>query len=579
MTAQPTNFDDALAYYRAKAEERDAATNAVVQAASLKKVVVAGPGTGKTALFAKLLEGAGGASLTLSFINALVDDLSLNLYGLSEVKTLHGFSVGLLQGNKGKAKVFPKLAKVIEQDAAILLQEPDADFDKIFQLGSGDDRLLRFYKVRKDYYGTYYGFGDAIYALVKLFEKDPSRIPKFKMLLVDEYQDFNLTEVMLIDLLATRSAVLLAGDDDQSLYSDFKGASPDHIRAKYQATSGYDAFSLPFCSRSTKVIVDAANDLILSAKTRQLLGGRIAKPYVYFANENKDAESKANPHILYTQQYEGEMLHFIEKQICAVAKVERQKFSVLIVMPPQLRNVSLPRLGKWLRKRGFRNVTFSDKRPEKEPVMIEGLKLLLKGLDDNLGWRIVARQLLAADEFEALVRDTTLDRRFHELIPEKTKIEVREMVRTLKKIRDGKEAKEGALQSLVRHLDYDPYKIVVQNIREDFLADDDGDSIAPRAVRSIPITITTIPSAKGLSADYVFITHFDDQYYTIGGVVNDREVFAFLVALTRAKKKAVLISSKDQKPELLGWIDPSRIEVRLDAPHTRRRPAVSVGAA
>ena len=61
-------------------EAREAATNRILKDKSNKKVIVAGPGTGKTHLFGELFASKEGATkLTLTFINALVEDLSLAL--------------------------------------------------------------------------------------------------------------------------------------------------------------------------------------------------------------------------------------------------------------------------------------------------------------------------------------------------------------------------------------------------------------------------------------------------------------------------------------------------------------------
>jgi hypothetical protein len=81
-------------YAKARAERR-AKVDAVLQSKSQKKIVVAGPGTGKTFLFKEILKGKKNA-LTLTFVNSLVEDLSLDLCGLSEVKTLHGFARSVL---------------------------------------------------------------------------------------------------------------------------------------------------------------------------------------------------------------------------------------------------------------------------------------------------------------------------------------------------------------------------------------------------------------------------------------------------------------------------------------------------
>ena len=82
-------------------------------------------------------------------------------------------------------------------------------------------------------------------------------------------------------------------------------------------------------------------------------------------------------------------------------------------------------------------------------------------------------------------------------------------------------------------------------------------------IRKISITVTTIPSSKGLSADYVFITHFDDLYFIKAkdkSQVTDQDICNFLVALTRAKREIFLVSSdKNKEPTFLNWIDKARV--------------------
>jgi superfamily I DNA/RNA helicase len=69
-----------------------------------------------------------------------------------------------------------------------------------------------------------------------------------------------------------------------------------------------------------------------------------------------------------------------------------------------------------------------------------------------------------------------------------------------------------------------------------------------------------VAPAKGLSADYVFISHFDDQYLIENEQsLTDKEVCNFLVALTRARKKVFLISSTKAEPTFLKWIKKERI--------------------
>ena len=161
-----------------KAEcDREKHIEAILHSRSIKKVVVAGPGTGKTYLFKKILEGKQN-SLTLTFINSLVEDLSLELYGMSKVRTLHSFTRSILSGiTKKSIKISPKLSKVIRNDAEILIGKK-VDFDKLFHNRDDENKFIEFYKKRKEYY-DYYGYTDIIFAAVKYFEKNKDKIPTY----------------------------------------------------------------------------------------------------------------------------------------------------------------------------------------------------------------------------------------------------------------------------------------------------------------------------------------------------------------------------------------------------------------
>ena len=69
--------------YEQSKKERNEYVNKILESTSSKKIVVAGPGTGKTYLFKQILQNKNN-TVTLTFVNSLVEDLSLELYGLSE---------------------------------------------------------------------------------------------------------------------------------------------------------------------------------------------------------------------------------------------------------------------------------------------------------------------------------------------------------------------------------------------------------------------------------------------------------------------------------------------------------------
>lgn len=63
--------------------------------------MVAGPGTGKIYMFNMVLQNKQ-TSLTLTFINTLVEDLALALCGLTDAKTLHSFARSILASSTGR---------------------------------------------------------------------------------------------------------------------------------------------------------------------------------------------------------------------------------------------------------------------------------------------------------------------------------------------------------------------------------------------------------------------------------------------------------------------------------------------
>ncbi len=536
---------------------RDEHTIAILKSRAKKILVVAGPGTGKTHLFAKILEEKT-RTLTLSFIKALVDDLSLKLCGLSEVKTLHSFARGIVKRATGKdVKVFPKLSAVIKEDANILLNR-EIDFDPIFHTRDDENQCIKFYRDRMRYYDNHYGHSDVIYGAVKFFESKKVDVPIYDQVIVDEFQDFNQLEVSLIDFLAEKNSILIAGDDDQALY-EFKNASTEHIRQRHgNATFGFEQFNLPFCSRCTRVIVETSNDIVKAAKRAGLLQGRVEKTYEYFEDKLKDELSDRNSKIIHCHKWEAQIPYFIQSNLEQIAGHVRDKFSVLIISPW---TKQLQRIGGALRDVGFKNISLPEGQTEREPTLLDGLKLLIENKKCKLGWRITAKALLDDVKFRSLLNETDqpAQKSFEDIMPQVHKREVRSLLAHLRKIIDGKPIDEDALREIFKRIRRDPFRE-----SKDVLKDDVGSakSIRISGVGNVPIKATTVQGSKGLDADIVFITHFDDRYLINdeSKKITDLDVCKFLVALTRARHKVFLISTIKSDPTFLKWIDKSRIQ-------------------
>lgn len=532
---------------------------AILKSSSKKKIVVAGPGTGKTFLFKEILE-RNKNSLTLTFINSLVEDLSLELCGISDVKTLHSFALSILSRTNNSIEIYPKLSEVIKEDAKILRDE-EIDFDNLFHNNRTENGHLDFYKRRKNYYGKYYGFADIVFALVKYFEKNEGKIPVYDQILVDEFQDFNKLEISLIDLLSKKSPIILTGDDDQALYESLKSADAKYIRDRYNdKNSEFVSFSLPYCRRSTRVIVETVNDVITVAKQNGLLKSRIEKRFEYFICKKKDIESNQNPRIIFSQQYATRIPYFIEQQLKQIAIDVKQKFSVLIISPT---NTQSRLIFESLNKKGFTNIEPVKKREDEEPTLMDGYKLLLNDKNSDLGWRIASRFHLAKSNFELLLKKSNEDNAGHifDLIDKEKKKEIKEILKILRAVKNINDVEITKLDEVFKRANIDPYHFAKNVLREKIVSDSLY-SCDPE-LRKIPIKFSTIQSSKGLAADYVFITHFDNQFWIKNEKeILDREICNFIVSLTRARRKVFLISSdKNKESTFLQWINKDKIEI------------------
>ena len=90
---------------------------------------------------------------------------------------------------------------------------------------------------------------------------------RFRYILIDEYQDTNLTQFNLINLLVnTQQNLFVVGDDDQSIYS-WRGANPHNIIDFKTYYPKAEIYHLEQNYRSSSNIVNAASAMIKNNKT------------------------------------------------------------------------------------------------------------------------------------------------------------------------------------------------------------------------------------------------------------------------------------------------------------------------
>lgn len=540
----------------AEAEELKAAIDLVLNSPSRKKLVIAGPGTGKTSLFKQMLERANGGSdrrIVLTFINNLKDDLEDELAGLAEVFTLHSFCFGLLHRNAAlraslsrNFRCYPGLASLIAQDWEFIEKSGAPKFVGEMRTLAKDNHTP-FYLARGDYYNAV-DFDDTIYRVYEGLSSGRAAPEIYDLVLIDEYQDFNTLEAGFIDILGKSNSIVIAGDDDQALYSQLRDASWNHIRLL--STAGeYEVFKLPFCMRCPKVVVDSISDILTRSRQLHKLVGRIEKPYKHFAPV-KGADSAKYPRIVHVEtsvqrQDANYMGRYISQAIAEIPLDEIEAATrgsypaALVIVAKPYRDQIISHL------KGEGYVVDIGRESVGKPDRQVGLSILKEDRDSNLGWRIILG--IDTPPFLAHAIFETADRA--KLLADVLPSEYRKFV----------------LAEVDAH---EP----TQEIAE-------GDEESP-AVTDLPsVRVTSFEGAKGLSAQHVFIAGLHDgELPHDPAAIKDIEICKFVVGLTRTRKKCTLIRTRNfagnWKPPstFISWIDDARLHfIKVDAEYWKKQ--------
>ncbi len=147
-------------------------------------------------------------------------------------------------------------------------------------------------------------FDDLLFNTYLLFSGFPKVLykyqQKFKYILVDEYQDTNHAQYLIIKKLAANTEqICVVGDDAQSIYG-FRGANISNILNFKSDYPEFKLFKLEQNYRSTKTIVNAANQIIAYNKdqikktvwTDNTDGNKIG--YIKAASDNEEGSMVAN---------------------------------------------------------------------------------------------------------------------------------------------------------------------------------------------------------------------------------------------------------------------------------------------
>lgn len=521
-------------------EKRSEYLQRILDSDSPKKLIVSGPGTGKTTTFKRIFELSGSTNnLALTLIRRLRKDMEDDLGDLAEVKTFHAFCKRLLHEKRGGFELYPFLTEIIIEDSRFLGLH-FIDFQNRFQLLDEESPQIDFYIHRGNYYNAVC-FDDSVFRVLKIVQTEPEFIPSYDQIVIDEFQDFNPLEVAFINELQKSSPILIAGDDDQAVYS-MRNSSPTYLRDKFHSDE-YSVFELPFCSRCPKVVVEATTNFIQSEIDRGRFRSRIDRLFIPYLEGNEEVNSRY-PKIV-TAQISNiiGMTNFIKSAIESIPDEEISEANaegdpcVLIIGKRQYLNPIYKKLSDEYSRIKY---TYSS---EYSYSLLEAYKILLHDPDSNLGWRIIASIELGEEELGDLLSRTQDITPIISLLPPK----LIERHRSILSLLEYDSLNFQQNKFLEENLNNDYENIICHFFPEEIEEEPEPDLSTPS------ILLTSFEGCKGLSACHVFIVGLNRNIVpelNDEGRISDIEVSKFVVAMTRSRKLLYLLSNRyDYSPE------------------------------
>ena len=222
------------------------------------------------------------------YIDRLGYDTNFTIYDTDDQKTLMKEVCRKLDIDTKKYKERSLLAQISHAKDELITP------DEMLMNAGADFNQKKVAEVYKEYQSALrrnnaLDFDDLIVKTVELFQNCGDVLEyyqeRFRYIMVDEYQDTNTAQFKFVSLLASRYENLcVVGDDDQSIYK-FRGANIGNILGFERVFPDAKVIRLEQNYRSTRNILNAANEVIAN---------------------NTERKSKT----LWTENPEGEKIHF-----------------------------------------------------------------------------------------------------------------------------------------------------------------------------------------------------------------------------------------------------------------------------
>jgi len=485
----------------------------------MKKILLAGPGTGKTTKVKKefLTEIKDfDQVLVLSFTNATINDLrdSFKKSGIPiderNCVTLHSYALRINHQdnlhilNNLEERTLKKYAKSLDIDFTTFCQMLNS-----ITYGQMVTSFLDFAKANPSY----------------LNEK----IGNIKLLIVDEFQDFNDEEQKLVHLIAEHAEnTLILGDDDQAIYG-FKDATSVGIVALHNDSSIENIEHENICYRCPDVIVEKCKNLL--SKNKQ----RVEKDWHPSGIEGK---------LLFEQKKNlTETVEYVVGKIEAIRKAEGN-VPILVLSPVRLVVDDLPKI---LEEKGIPFVNFFTDGIDLETyIKIWHLKIIYTRYRVlNLILSVLYSDLnnYQKGKFKTLIKKYAEKNLSFDTMYDEIKGFIPENIISL--IEETPE-----FEKLIEQVDWSSLKDVISKVEETdpekILEKIDRFVNPPAVFDEESVNIMSINKSKGLQAPYVFIVGLVDGIIprTTKGIEEiEEERRRLFVGMTRSQKDLYLIST------------------------------------
>ena len=456
--------------------------------------------------------------------------------------------------------------------------------------------LYKIYQERLKYFNAV-DFGDLILESIRLLENNQDILDsyqnRFKYILVDEYQDTNVSQYKLLKLLTGKyQNICCVGDDDQSIYS-WRGAEISNILRFEKDFPEAKIIRLEENYRSTGHILTAASKLIENNESRlgKTLWTNSGEGEKITVKSNWDGEEEAR---LITSELEKLSLknyNLDETAILVRASFQMREFEdrfISVGLPYKV--IGGPRfyerkeirdVNAYLRLATQPNDSLALERIINTPKRGIGetsvKKIRDRSKENNKPLIVSIKELIDEKSFKGKTADS-LDKlvklvfHWNHLIKEEDKVDIAEIIIEdsgyLEMLRNDKSlTAEGRVENvyeLFRSLEpFESIKAYLEHIS--LVMEIDSNQYGKK------VSLMTLHAAKGLEFDYVFLPGWEEGVFPNQRAVDEGGLEALeeerrlaYVGVTRAKKKASIYYAANRRMHNQ-WISsiPSRFITEL----------------